>query len=95
MNQYSEVTLVLVAVLYPVSALFSPTLAVYNPHHDNLHRHHGRRPPLQKPHRAVAATKLAPVNRFNFTYYVQNSPFFALDIMEIMAERLREQLEKK
>ncbi len=45
--------------------------------------------------RAVAATKLAPVNRFNFTYYVQNSPFFALDIMEIMAERLREQMEKE
>ena len=44
--------------------------------------------------KAVAPTKLAPVNRFSFTYYVQNSPFFALDVMEIMAERLREQMEK-
>lgn len=44
--------------------------------------------------RASAPTKLAPVNRFSFTYYVQNSPFFALDVMEIMAERLREQMEK-
>ncbi len=44
--------------------------------------------------RAVMPTKLAPVNRFSFTYYVQNSPFFALDVMEIMAARLREQMEK-
>lgn len=44
---------------------------------------------------AAAPTQLAPVNRFNFTYYVQNSPFFALDVMEIMAERLREQMEKE
>jgi len=44
--------------------------------------------------RASARTKLAPVNRFSFTYYVQNSPFFALDVMEIMAERLRVQMEK-
>ena len=45
--------------------------------------------------RAAAPTKLAPVNRFSFTYYVQNSPFFALDVMEIMADRLREQMEKE
>lgn len=45
--------------------------------------------------RAVVPTKLAPVNRFSFTYYVQNSPFFALDVMEIMAERLRESMEKQ
>ena len=45
--------------------------------------------------RACSPTRLAPVNRFSFTYYVQNSPFFALDVMEIMAERLREQMEKE
>lgn len=45
--------------------------------------------------KAAAPTKLAPVNRFSFTYYVQNSPFFALDVMEIMARRLREQMEKE
>ena len=44
--------------------------------------------------KAAAPTKLAPVNRFSFTYYVQNSPFFALDVMEIMADRMREQMEK-
>jgi CRP-like cAMP-binding protein len=44
--------------------------------------------------KAAAHTKLAPVDRFGFTYYVQHSPFFALDVMEIMAERLRDQMEK-
>ena len=39
--------------------------------------------------RAGVLTKLAQVNRFDFTFYVQHSPFFALDIMEIMAKRLR------
>jgi CRP-like cAMP-binding protein len=45
--------------------------------------------------RATIPTKLAPVNRFSFTYYVQNSPFFALEVMEIMADRLRQQMEKE
>jgi CRP/FNR family cyclic AMP-dependent transcriptional regulator len=45
--------------------------------------------------RAAVSTKLAPVDRFGFTYYVQNSPFFALDVMEIMAARLREQMDKE
>jgi CRP/FNR family transcriptional regulator, cyclic AMP receptor protein len=45
--------------------------------------------------RALVPSKLAPVNRFNFTYYVQNSPFFALEVMEIMADRLRQQMEKE
>jgi CRP/FNR family cyclic AMP-dependent transcriptional regulator len=45
--------------------------------------------------RATKPTKLAPVDRFGFTYYVQNSPFFALDVMEIMAQRMREQMEKE
>lgn len=44
--------------------------------------------------RAAAVTKLALVNRFDFTFYVQHSPFFALDILEIMANRLRAQLGK-
>ena len=39
--------------------------------------------------RAGAPTKLALVNRFDFTFYVQHSPFFALDIMETMAKRSR------
>ncbi|NCF64474.1 MAG: hypothetical protein GWP61_00775 [Chloroflexi bacterium] len=30
-------------------ATFSPAPAAYNPNYDNLHRHHGSRPPLQKP----------------------------------------------
>lgn len=44
--------------------------------------------------RAKVPTKLIPVNRFSFTYYVQNSPFFALEVMEIMAERLRQHMDK-
>lgn len=35
---------------------------------------------------------LVLVNRFDFTFYVQHSPFFALDILEIMANRLRANL---
>jgi len=38
-------------------------------------------------------SKLALVNRFDFTFYVQHSPFFALDIMEIMANRLRDRMD--
>ncbi|MFN2134974.1 MAG: Crp/Fnr family transcriptional regulator [Candidatus Promineifilaceae bacterium] len=44
--------------------------------------------------RAKLPTKLIPVNRFSFTYYVQNSPFFALEVMEIMAERLRQHMDR-
>lgn len=43
--------------------------------------------------RAKSPSKLVPINRFSFTYYVQNSPFFALEVMEIMAERLRQYME--
>ncbi len=43
---------------------------------------------------AAAPTKLAPVDRYGFTYYVQHSPFFALEVMEIMVERLRVQMER-
>ena len=44
--------------------------------------------------RAAEPTKVVPVDRFSFIYYVQNSPYFALDVMEIMAERLRIHMEK-
>jgi CRP/FNR family transcriptional regulator, cyclic AMP receptor protein len=35
--------------------------------------------------------KLAPVNARRFTYLVQETPYFALQVMQIMAERLRRQ----
>jgi CRP/FNR family transcriptional regulator, cyclic AMP receptor protein len=44
--------------------------------------------------RVAVPTKLALVNRFDFTFYVQHSPFFALDIMEIMANRLRSNMDR-
>lgn len=42
--------------------------------------------------RAVSDCRVVPVNQFDFTYYVQHSPFFALNVMSIMAKRLRRQL---
>lgn len=43
---------------------------------------------------AAEASRLAPINRFDFTFYVQHSPFFALDVMESMAKRMRAQMDK-
>ncbi|NJN84294.1 MAG: cyclic nucleotide-binding domain-containing protein [Caldilineaceae bacterium] len=39
--------------------------------------------------RARTACKLAPVNQHRFLYLIQNTPFFALQVMSIMAERIR------
>ncbi len=44
--------------------------------------------------RAAQPTKTALVNRFDFTFYVQHSPFFALDMLEIMANRLRRNMDE-
>jgi len=37
----------------------------------------------------AGAAKVAPVSRKAFTYLVQEHPTFALQVMEVMAERLR------
>lgn len=44
--------------------------------------------------RASLPTKTALVNRFDFTFYVEHSPFFALDMLEIMANRLRRNMDE-
>ncbi|BDE05040.1 cyclic nucleotide-binding protein [Vulcanimicrobium alpinum] len=38
---------------------------------------------------AKEASKVAPINTRRFTYLVQNTPFFAIEVMRTMAERLR------
>jgi len=40
---------------------------------------------------AIANTdcKLAPVDQRRFTFLVQQTPYFAIQVMQIMAERLR------
>ncbi|MEZ4668786.1 MAG: cyclic nucleotide-binding domain-containing protein [Anaerolineae bacterium] len=40
---------------------------------------------------AIAKTdcKLAPIDRQSFTFMVSETPFFALEVMKIMADRLR------
>jgi len=43
--------------------------------------------------RAGAECKVVPVDQYNFTHYVQHSPFFALYVMSVMAERLRRRME--
>jgi CRP-like cAMP-binding protein len=40
---------------------------------------------------ARTACKLVPVNERRFTFPVQQTPFFALQVMRIMSERLRQQ----
>lgn len=41
---------------------------------------------------AVAATdcKLSPIDRKRFMYLIQQTPYFALQMMQVMADRLRE-----
>jgi CRP/FNR family transcriptional regulator, cyclic AMP receptor protein len=39
--------------------------------------------------RAKTQAKLVPINQKRFTFLVQQTPFFALQVMSIMAERLR------
>ena len=38
---------------------------------------------------ALTATRLARINRRRFLYLIQNTPTFALDVMTVMAARLR------
>ena len=42
--------------------------------------------------RASKQSKIVPVDQYNFTHYVQHSPFFAIYVMSVMAERLRDQM---
>lgn len=44
--------------------------------------------------RALSRCKVAPVDEFNFVHYVQHSPLFALEVMKVMASRLRRQMAK-
>ncbi len=38
---------------------------------------------------ARTAVRVVPVSRARFTYLVQNTPFFAVEVLETMARRLR------
>ena len=40
-------------------------------------------------------SKLAPVDITRFTYLIQQTPYFAIDVMRVMAERLRRETERK
>ena len=42
--------------------------------------------------RAGKPSVIVPVDKFNFIYYVEHSPLFALEVMSTMAERLRDRL---
>jgi CRP/FNR family transcriptional regulator, cyclic AMP receptor protein len=39
--------------------------------------------------RAKTQTKLVPVNQKRFTFLIQQTPYFAIQVMSIMADRLR------
>lgn len=39
---------------------------------------------------AVAPTKLSAIDQRRFLYLVQNHPFFALEVMQVLAHRLRQ-----
>jgi CRP/FNR family transcriptional regulator, cyclic AMP receptor protein len=39
--------------------------------------------------RAKSACKVVPVNQKQFMYMVQNTPFFAIQVLRVMAERMR------
>ena len=43
--------------------------------------------------RASRECRVVPVDQYNFTHYVQHSPFFAIYVMSVMAERLRGQID--
>jgi CRP-like cAMP-binding protein len=45
--------------------------------------------------RARTECKVVPVNQYNFTHYVQHSPFFAIQVMTIMANRLRRLMDRE
>jgi CRP-like cAMP-binding protein len=42
--------------------------------------------------RAGKLSVIVPVDKFNFLYYVEHSPLFALEVMSTMAERLRSRI---
>jgi len=42
--------------------------------------------------KARTSCTLAPVDQYNFIFYVTHSPFFALQVMSVMANRLRERI---
>jgi CRP/FNR family cyclic AMP-dependent transcriptional regulator len=42
--------------------------------------------------RAKVYCKVVPLDQYTFTHYVQHSPFFALQVMSVMAERLRRKM---
>jgi CRP-like cAMP-binding protein len=42
--------------------------------------------------RAAKPSIIVPVDKFNFLYFVEHSPLFALEVMSTMAERLRGRL---
>lgn len=41
---------------------------------------------------ARTSCEIVPVDRYNFLFYVEHSPFFALQVMSVMAKRLRQQI---
>lgn len=43
--------------------------------------------------RAKIESKIVPVDQYNFTHYIQHSPFFAIYVMSVMAERLRDRMD--
>ena len=43
---------------------------------------------------ATADSELVPVDKKHFTFMVQNTPFFALHVMQVLADRLRHTSEK-
>ena len=45
--------------------------------------------------KARTECKVVPVNQYNFTHYVQHSPFFAIQVMTVMANRLRRLMGKQ
>jgi CRP/FNR family transcriptional regulator, cyclic AMP receptor protein len=38
---------------------------------------------------AISAAEVVPISRARFSYLVQNTPYFALELMRVMARRLR------
>jgi CRP-like cAMP-binding protein len=43
--------------------------------------------------RALTETRLVPIDQRRFLFLVQETPFFALNVMKVMAERIRKLLE--
>lgn len=43
---------------------------------------------------ARTACKVVPVNQYNFLFFIQHSPLFAIEVMSVMADRLRRQMSR-